>query len=206
MKRFLPLHTKMIEYLNEPPNDRLCAKNIPHPTYLCTSICRCLPIVVNINIRKLQNREYLMKPRINSLGERVGINWLILPSLSLFDVSSRPSFGLFLWLPRSPKNRKGKSPRKVKRELNWNFHCVIFLFQYYRGLANGKIYRVRIIPNLIVKWRGVNLRQSTCHFTSHWRNINGFLDKNQFEYPPHLFRNLFNRVLFPLFFGSPQRF
>lgn len=39
---------------------------------------------------------------------------------------------------------------------------------------------------------GVNLRQSTCHFTIHWRNINGLPDKNSFAYsvhppPPHFF-------------------
>lgn len=191
------LHTKMIEYLKE--STTVCkVKDIPCLTS-CTSIGGCLRILVNK--RKLQTvKTWRSHESIPKRVERwILRNWLIHPVSVYFSCL----LGITRFVPEASiyqrtKNRKKGKPRKIKRELNWNFPFCNFPFPISwspQCLANGQIYWVRIIPNLIVKWRGVNLRQSTCHFTSHWRNINGFLDKNQFEYPPIVFRNLFNRVL-----------
>lgn len=68
---------------------------------------------------------------------------------------------------------------KCKKEIKSKLSSVIFI-STVDGLVNiGKFIESRI--SLLLNGGG-NLRQSTCHFTIHWRNFNGFFfNKNPFE-------------------------
>lgn len=121
------LHTKMIEYLKE--SMTVCkVKDIPCQTS-CTSIGGCLRILVNK--RKLQTvKTWRSHESIPKRVERwILRNWLIHP----VSVYLTCLLGITRFVPEASmyqrtKNRKKGKPRKIKRELNWNFPFCNFPF------------------------------------------------------------------------------